>query len=139
MRRRLRWRGWTFPTGVLPEAEVALGVVPRADYETPGSAAFARSVRPFLSRASTIVLSNHGTVSWAPQLEHAYWRTETLDTYCRILMLARSLGNVERLTGPQVQELLALKGSFGAGPDPRVGGIGPVFVNTDFGNPEAGQ
>ena len=52
------------PTGILPEAEIFLGVVPRAEYETPGSEAFAETVRPFLGRTNTVVLSNHGVVSW---------------------------------------------------------------------------
>ena len=57
------------PSGILPEVEVFLGVVPRAEYETPGSPGFAQTVRTFIGHANTVLLSNHGVVSWAPSLE----------------------------------------------------------------------
>ena len=120
------------PTGVLPEAEIFLGVVPRADYETPGGEPFAETVRPFLGRANAVVLSNHGTVSWGPTVERAYWYTEILDAYCRILLLARQLGHVERLPAPKVEELLDLKEKFGMSPDPRRADKSSLFVNPDF-------
>ena len=64
------------PSGILPEVEVFLGVVPRAEYETPGSPGFAQTVRPFIGHANTVLLSNHGVVSWAPSLERVRveWR-----------------------------------------------------------------
>lgn len=122
------------PTGVLPEAEIFLGAVPRAPYETPGDAPFAATVRPFIGRATAVVLSNHGTVSWAPDLERAYWYTETLDAYCRMLLLAKMLGNVERLPAEKVRDLLALRPRFGLPPDPR-SAAGELFVNPGFGRP----
>ncbi|MBW7906647.1 MAG: class II aldolase/adducin family protein [Phycisphaerae bacterium] len=125
------------PTGVLPEGEVFLGVVPRAAYETPGSEAFAASVRPFVGQATACVLSNHGTVSWAADLERAYWYTEMLDSYCRMLMLARLLGHVERLPEDKVRELLALRAAFGMAADPRADGSTPLYVNPGFGKPGA--
>ncbi len=123
------------PSGVLPEVEVFLGVVPRAEYETPGSQRFAETVRPFIGHANTVILSNHGTVSWGPTVERAYWQTEILDSYCRVLLLAAQLGHVERLPEPQLRELLALREKFGSGPDPRLAG-GALLVNPHF--PAAG-
>ena len=121
------------PSGILPEVEVFLGVVPRAAYETPGGPSFAETVRPFIGRANTVVLSNHGTVSWGPTVEKAYWNTEILDSYCRILLLARQLGHIERLPESQLEELLDLKERFGVGPDPRRTSGGPLYVNPEFG------
>ena len=120
------------PTGILPEAEIFLGVVPRAEYETPGSAEFAETVLPFVGRANTVILSNHGTVSWGPTVERAYWCTETLDAYCRILLLSKQLGHIERLPAPKVQELLELKESFGLPPDPRLTESTGLYVNPEF-------
>ncbi|MCP4245496.1 MAG: class II aldolase/adducin family protein [bacterium] len=97
------------PKGILPEVEVFLGEVPRADYETPGSRSFAETVRPFVGRANTVVLSNHGTVSWGPTIEKAYWYTEILDAYCRILLLAKQLGQPEHLPPAKVEELADLR------------------------------
>ena len=124
--------GVDIPTGVLPEAEVFLGVVPRAPYETPGGPVFAETVRPFVGRANTVVLSNHGTVSWGPTVERAYWQTEILDSYCRILLLAQQLGPVQRLSEQHVNELLDLREAFGSGPDPRRTSGEDLYVNRAF-------
>ncbi|MFQ5806685.1 MAG: class II aldolase/adducin family protein [Phycisphaerae bacterium] len=103
------------PAGILPEVEVFLGEVPRAEYETPGTPEFARAVRPFIGKANTVVLSNHGTVSWGPSVERAYWQTEMLDSYCHILLLARQIGHIERLPEHRLQELAKLREKFAAG------------------------
>ena len=121
------------PSCILPEVEIFLGIVPRAEYETPGGKSFAETVKPFIGKANTVVLSNHGTVSWGPSVEKAYWHTEILDAYCRILLLSNQIGHVERLSGTKVNELLDLKERFGVGIDPRRAGSGQLCVNTEFG------
>jgi L-fuculose-phosphate aldolase len=107
------------PQAVLPEVEFFLGEVPIAPYETPGSKKFAETILPFVHRASAIILANHGTVSYADTLERAYWLTEILDTYCRILILARQLGPLNYLSPQHIQELLDLKAKAGLS-DPRL-------------------
>lgn len=114
------------PTGILPEVEVFLGHIPRAAYETPGTPDFAETVRPFVGKANTVVLSNHGTVSWGTSVEQAYWHTEILDAYCRILLLAGSLGRVERLPESKIGELHALRDRFSAGATPPGAGSIPA-------------
>jgi L-fuculose-phosphate aldolase len=123
------------PTGILPEGEVFLGVVPRAPFATPGGPALGETVRPFIGRANSVVLSNHGTVSWGTSLERAYWWTEILDAYCRILLLAKLIGGVERIARPQVEELLDLRERFGMGVDPRRSSGGELYVNPNWGRP----
>jgi L-fuculose-phosphate aldolase len=49
-------------------------------------------------------------------LERAYWQTEILDSYCRILILARQIGRVERLPDAKIDELLQLRERFRAAP-----------------------
>ena len=120
------------PTGILPEAEIFLGVVPRAPYETPGSGDFAKTVLPFVGRANTVVLSNHGTVSWGASVERAFWCTEILDAYCRTLLISKQLGHIERLPAPKVEELLKLKESFGLPPDCRLTESTGLYVNPEF-------
>jgi L-fuculose-phosphate aldolase len=106
------------PQCVLPEVEVFLGDVPITRYETPGGQAFADTILPFVDRTNVIVLANHGTVSYGENVERAYWWTEILDAYCRILMLAKSLGKVNYFTEEKERELLALKDKWGFS-DPR--------------------
>jgi L-fuculose-phosphate aldolase len=107
------------PSCVLPEVEIFLGDVPIAKYEIPGSQEFANTILPFVHKANVIVLANHGTVSFGETLERAYWWTEILDAYCRMLMLARGLGSINYFTEPEAKALLQLKGKFGM-KDPRL-------------------
>jgi L-fuculose-phosphate aldolase len=101
------------PQCVLPEVEVFLGDVPITQYETPGSQAFADTILPFVHKSNVIILANHGTVSFGETVERAYWWTEILDAYCRMLMLARDLGRVEYLGEQKTRELLDLKTKWG--------------------------
>ncbi len=110
--------GEPIPQCVLPEVEVFMGEIPIAPYETPGGQKFADTVLPFLKGTSCVILKNHGTVSFGKSLEEAYWKTEILDAYCRILLLARQLGRVEYFTQQQTNELLDLKKKLGFD-DPR--------------------
>ncbi len=125
--------GQEIPTCVLPEVEIFLGIVPTAVYETPGSQTFAETITLFVGKANICVLKNHGTVSWGDSLEHAVWWTEILDAYCRMLILAKQLGGVERISEPKVNELLDLKEKFGMGVDNRRVEDADLCVNTEFG------
>jgi L-fuculose-phosphate aldolase len=106
------------PQCVLPEVEVFLGDVPITKYETPGGQAFADTIIPFVQKTNIIILANHGTVSYGTDVEQAYWWTEILDAYCRMLMLARGLGKVNFFDEAKERELLELKQNWGWS-DPR--------------------
>lgn len=107
------------PQCVLPEVEIFLGDVPIAKYDTPGSQDFANTILPFVHKSSVIILANHGTVSFGETVEKAYWATEILDAYCRMLILAKSLGKVSYFTESEAKALLDLKTQWGL-KDPRV-------------------
>lgn len=115
------------PQCILPEVEVFLGDVPIARYETPGGQKFAETILPFVSKTNIMLLANHGTVSYGESVERAYWWTEILDAYCRILMLSRQLGRVSYFTEEKERELLALKQQWGW-QDPR---NTPEYQNCD--------
>jgi len=107
------------PQCILPEIEVFMGEVPIAPYETPGGQKFADTVIPFVKNGvNTIILTNHGTVTFGAHLEEAYWKTEILDAYCRILLLSKQLGGVNYLDERGSVELLDLKKRLGFD-DPR--------------------
>lgn len=125
--------GEEIPTCVLPEFEVFLGPVPTTAYETPGAQGFADTITPFIKTAKIAVLKNHGTVAWAETVDRAYWWTEILDAYCRILLIAKQVGGVQRISEPKVKELLDLKERFGIKDDPRAGQNADLCINTEFG------
>lgn len=107
------------PKCVLPEVEVFLGEVPIAVYETPGTQKFAETILPFVRDCNTIILANHGTVTFGKDLEQAYFNSEIIDAYCRILILARQLGKVNYFSDKHARELLEFKKRLGYD-DPRM-------------------
>ncbi len=106
------------PQCVLPEVEVFLGDIPITKYETPGGQAFADTVLPFVHKTNVIILANHGTVSFGENVERAYWWTEILDAYCRILLIAKQVGRINFFDEGKERELLQLKDKWGFA-DPR--------------------
>jgi len=106
------------PQCILPEVEVFLGDVPITKYETPGGQKFADTIAPFVTKTNIIILANHGTVSYGADVERAYWWTEILDAYCRMLLLSKQLGKVNFFDEKHERELLALKQQWGWS-DPR--------------------
>ena len=112
--------GVNVPSAILPEVEIHIGQIPIAQYETPGGKSFAETILPHLRRkANTILLANHGAVSCDKTLEAAYFHLETLDMYCRILLLSREIGSVKQIPEEKVRELLDIKKRMGLD-DPRL-------------------
>ena len=61
---------------------------------------------PFLKPGTNVMmLANHGTVSYGTDVERAYWWTEILDAYCRMLILSKQLGRVTYFTEDKEREL----------------------------------
>jgi L-fuculose-phosphate aldolase len=107
------------PNLIIPEFEVFIGKVAISPYETPGTAAFAQTVLPFVKNHNTVLLSNHGIVCWADTVTHAEWYAEVLETYCWTLMLASQLGApISHISEQKGADLLAIKKRLGL-PDAR--------------------
>jgi L-fuculose-phosphate aldolase len=107
------------PNRIIPEFEVFVGKVAVSPYETPGTAAFAQTVLPYVREHNTVLLSNHGIVCWADTVTHAEWYAEVVDTYCWTLMLASQLGvPISQISEQKTDDLLAIKKKLGL-PDAR--------------------
>ena len=124
--------GVDLPTCIHPEAEVFLGAVKTAKYVCPGDTRLGESILPFVKDSNTILLQNHGTVTFDKDLAGAYYKLEIVDAYARILLLAKQIGSIRPLSAEEMKELLELKVRFGID-EPRLkdGGKG-MTCNTDF-------
>lgn len=108
------------PNGLVSEYETSIGPAALAPYETPGTQAFAETVRPFVRDHNTILLSNHGIVCWADTVTHAEWFVETFENYCKTYLIAQQIGKPLRfLPDEKINELLAIKRRLGL-PDARM-------------------
>ena len=105
--------GVELPTCIHPEAEVFLGAVRTAKYVTPGDTRLGESLLPYVKDSNTILLQNHGSVTFSTDLEDAYYKLEIVDAYARILLLAKSVGSIRPLDSAEMKELLELKQRFG--------------------------
>ena len=102
--------GEPMPADVLPELILYLGDVPVAPYATTGTPALGDVVEPLLARHVAVLLANHGAVTWGPDLATARIRMESLEHSARILLAARLLGRITRLSPDQIDALDRLRG-----------------------------
>jgi L-fuculose-phosphate aldolase len=103
--------GEALPADVLPELILYLGAVPLVPYAMTGTPALGDAVEPFLDRHVAVLLANHGALAWGPDLPAAQLRMESLEHSARILLTARALGQMTRLTPEQVSALDQRRGT----------------------------
>ncbi len=103
--------GEAIPQDVLPEITLLMGEVPVVPYATPGTPALGDAVEPYIPGRAALLLANHGAVTWGSDLAQARIRMESLEHGARILLGARSLGRITRLTREQTDALQRLRGS----------------------------
>jgi L-fuculose-phosphate aldolase len=109
----------SIPYCLIPEAEVFLGKIGVAKYQTPGTPANADEVGEVGKNHQAVLMENHGVICWGKDVEDAYWKMENIDSYCRTIWIATGLGGgLHRFTGAQAKELINLRQKLGM-PDPR--------------------
>lgn len=109
------------PSCLIPEAEVFLGKIGVAKYQTPGTPANADEVGEVGKTHQAVLMQNHGVIVWGKDVEDAYWKMENIDSYCRTVWIAAGLGGgLHRFTGGHAKELIDLRQKLGM-PDPRSG------------------
>jgi L-fuculose-phosphate aldolase len=108
------------PACLIPEAEVFLGDIGYAKYQTPGSPANADEVGEVGRDHQCVIMENHGIIVWGKDVEDAYWKMENVDSYCKTVWVASSLagGNLHQISTGGVRELIALRKKLGM-PDTR--------------------
>lgn len=107
------------PSCLIPEAEVFLGKIGVAKYQTPGSPANADEVGEVGKVHQAVLMQNHGVIVWGKDVEDAYWKMENIDSYCRTVWIATGLGaGLHRFTGGQAKELINIRQKLGMS-DPR--------------------
>lgn len=107
--------GQGLPGDVLPEIALLMGEVPCVPYATTGTPALADAAEPYLDRHVALLLANHGALTWGRDLIQARMRMESLEHGARILLAARALGRVNRLTRAQIDVLDRMRGNSSHG------------------------
>ncbi len=109
----------SIPSCLIPEAEVFLGKIGVARYQTPGTPENADEVGEVGVDHQAILMQNHGVIVWGKDVEDAYWKMENIDSYCRTVWIAAGLGSGLHQFGPdKLKDLISLRQKLGM-PDPR--------------------
>ncbi len=98
---------------IMPEAVIALGCVPIAEYGTPSTNEIPDAVEKYLQHYDAVLLANHGALSFSDSLLAAYHKMESLEFYAELLFKAKLLGGPKELTDSQVQRLYEIRRQFG--------------------------
>ena len=98
---------------IMPEAVIALGCVPIAEYGTPSTMEIPDAVSEYLPYYDAVLLENHGALSYADSLMGAYHKMESLEFYARLLYQAKMLGGPKELTDEQVKRLYGMRRQYG--------------------------
>ena len=98
---------------IMPEAVIALGCVPIAEYGTPSTNEIPDAVEKYLQYYDAVLLANHGALSYSDSLLAAYHKMESLEFYAELLFKSKQLGGPKELSDAQVQRLYEIRRQFG--------------------------
>ena len=98
---------------IMPEAVIALGCVPIAEYGTPSTNEIPDAVEKYLPYYDAVLLANHGALTYSDSLLAAYHKMESVEFYAQLLYQAKMLGGPKPLSEEQVQRLYEIRRKFG--------------------------
>lgn len=98
---------------ILPEIVISLGHIPLTKYGTPSTFEIPDSVREHLKDNFVFLLENHGALSTGSDVFQAYYRMESMELFAKIAVIARTIGNVNTISEPNVKKLLKLRSDWG--------------------------
>ena len=98
---------------IMPEAVIALGCVPIAEYGCPSTEEIPDAVSKYLQHYDAVLLANHGALAFSDSLLSAYHKMESVEFYAQLLFISTMLGGPKELTDEQVQQLYEIRRKFG--------------------------
>lgn len=110
------------PTCLIPEADIFLGKIAIAPYQTPGSQENADTVGEVGKENQCVLMANHGVITWGKDIEDAYWKMENADAYCKTIWIASQLGGElgSGVGGSKARDFIKIRKALGM-PEPRDG------------------
>ena len=98
---------------IMPEAVIALGCVPIAEYGTPSTDEIPNAVAKYLQNYDAVLLENHGALTFSDSLLNAYHKMESVEFYARLLYISKQLGGPKELSSDQIDKLYDIRRQFG--------------------------
>lgn len=98
---------------IMPEAVIALGCVPIAEYGTPSTMEIPDNVEKYLPYYDAVLLESHGALTWSGDLMSAYMKMESVEFYAELLYKSKMLGGPKEFDKDQIQKLYAIRRQMG--------------------------
>ena len=98
---------------IMPEAVIALGCVPIAEYGTPSTNEIPDRLEKYLPYYDAVLLENHGALTWSTDLLAAYMKMESVEFYAELLYKAKMLGGPKEFDKEQVAKLYEIRRKLG--------------------------
>ena len=98
---------------IMPEAVIALGCVPIAEYGTPSTTEIPDNLEKYLPYFDAVLLENHGALTWSGDLLSAYLKMESLEFYAELLYKSRMLGGPKEFDQEQIKKLYEIRKKMG--------------------------
>ena len=98
---------------IMPEAVISLGCVPLAPYGTPSTPEIPDAIEPYLEDFDSVLLENHGALTWSSDLLSAYMKMESLEFYAELLYKSTMIGAPNEFTKEQIKDLVEIRKKMG--------------------------
>lgn len=89
--------GGHFSFAVMPELAKEFGPIPHLAYMSPTHSNWRPNILDYAPDHRLILLSRQSVFSWGASLEEAYLRLERFEHYCKVMLLAHSIGTPRSL------------------------------------------
>src|SRR6266478_5057878 len=94
------------------EVVIGLGSIPLAKYGTPGTPELTAALEPLIPQFDAILMSNHGVVTYADTLHHAYMKMETVEHFSQIALVTHLLGRQQPLGHEELEKLMLARSKY---------------------------
>src|SRR3989440_6402582 len=94
------------------EVVIGLGSIPLAKYGTPGTPELTDALEPLIPQFDAILMSNHGVVTYADTLHHAYMKMETVEHFSQIALVTHLLGRQQPLSHEELEKLMLARSKY---------------------------
>ena len=98
---------------IMPEAVIALGCVPIAEYGTTSTEEIPDAVSKYLQYFDAVLLENHGALAYSDSLLSAYHKMESVEFYAELLYKSKMLGGPKEFDRATVEKLYEIRRQFG--------------------------
>jgi L-fuculose-phosphate aldolase len=94
------------------EVVIGLGSIPLAKYGTPGTPELCETLEPLIPHYDAILMANHGAVTYAGTLHHAYMKMEAVEHFAQIALVTHVLGRQQPLGDQELEKLLMARSKY---------------------------